>query len=912
MARPLALSPYDPPQQDQDQEQAQSHNQEQQHPKQQQSQPISLTLSRFSQDDCTASLVFCLKEVHRNQPTDPTTTASSSSINANQQQALAPWNSIYIPKHYRVPIPGQRQSSPGECDLVLKIFPRLSLPSQDSEPTTRPLDLVSPCDKCKTKKWDIFQIEGPDPAVPSPQRLLTFELHHGKRVLMSETVKNAGPGMVPEPILLDQSIANLSSSRTPKRKPSDELETVSASMPRNKRTTTMSLANLITDVAASLPSSPSPQTEGAFTPATSALEPSSPTAVVPLSPKSFERENNPDSIKDGNGPRKNSPSNDDHTPASWSYDNGEKGSRSGSERAEENNQNPTPITTSFSLIAPLPKHATKKRQEPPELSELGIGQRASANLHAAYVSSQLKERSKTNGGVLPAAVEPNPAKTKNGVVKVKPSHTCPEPDCEKSFSRLFNLRSHMRTHSKARPFVCQSCNFAFSRRHDRDRHAKKHLSEKPYKCIVCEATFVRQDALVRHLRMDGVQNTCMAAMEQRAVQLGENGNGYMLAATQQAHDEQEREDRRDADQRQQAAQTAQTASSRAPSPTTETARAVLKNEPAEPVRKREVLSEAERQKIIEGQKALEQLAAQQQQQQEEKQQQQQHRTPRSLTPPKASMESAESTIDTKAGAHVKEEPSSSSAPDRFVDRSNDQGSNDGPAEDYPGTMAYSSGSSQSRSFYPSPSLSHSRSHSQSQMSLHPEYAQPHQQHQTHQHYYHYPHPHQQSFQPPHHTSSHSYPHSHSDHGPHQHYHHYPPSSHGGHYDMGPGYPSHPHSAAPPPHVYLGPGSAPKPFPPGSHHYGGHPPHYGYPPEHRYYDRSHDHPAHSAVHESNGEDGYRSYGSREGGRHEKHRQPEEVPVEHGKAWTGEGDEEPVPDKGIYDAAMGLLNIRGAQW
>lgn len=28
---------------------------------------------------------------------------------------------------------------------------------------------------------------------------LTFELHHGKRILMSETVRNAGPGLFPEP-----------------------------------------------------------------------------------------------------------------------------------------------------------------------------------------------------------------------------------------------------------------------------------------------------------------------------------------------------------------------------------------------------------------------------------------------------------------------------------------------------------------------------------------------------------------------------------------------------------------------------------------------------------------------------------------------------------------------------------------
>lgn len=58
-------------------------------------QPITMSLSRFDSNDGTASLVFCLQDASAAQTT------------------LAPWNSIYIPKQYRVPIPGQRQSSPG-------------------------------------------------------------------------------------------------------------------------------------------------------------------------------------------------------------------------------------------------------------------------------------------------------------------------------------------------------------------------------------------------------------------------------------------------------------------------------------------------------------------------------------------------------------------------------------------------------------------------------------------------------------------------------------------------------------------------------------------------------------------------------------------------------------------------------
>lgn len=66
-------------------------------------QPITMSLSRFDSNDGTASLVFCLQDANAAQTT------------------LAPWNSIYIPKQYRVPIPGQRQSSPGTGHIPYQV-----------------------------------------------------------------------------------------------------------------------------------------------------------------------------------------------------------------------------------------------------------------------------------------------------------------------------------------------------------------------------------------------------------------------------------------------------------------------------------------------------------------------------------------------------------------------------------------------------------------------------------------------------------------------------------------------------------------------------------------------------------------------------------------------------------------------
>lgn len=128
MVRPPANStlphPHDLPQQQQHPDQ-----QLQQQPgqgegqQQQQSRPIiALTLSRFSEgDDCTAGLVFRLQDVGPHYQPDPV--AAAVGINS----PLAPWNSIYIPKHYRVPLPGQRQSSPGMDRCMNEMLERLHL-----------------------------------------------------------------------------------------------------------------------------------------------------------------------------------------------------------------------------------------------------------------------------------------------------------------------------------------------------------------------------------------------------------------------------------------------------------------------------------------------------------------------------------------------------------------------------------------------------------------------------------------------------------------------------------------------------------------------------------------------------------------------------------------------------------------
>ncbi|KAJ2063462.1 hypothetical protein GGI17_001678 [Coemansia sp. S146] len=77
-------------------------------------------------------------------------------------------------------------------------------------------------------------------------------------------------------------------------------------------------------------------------------------------------------------------------------------------------------------------------------------------------------------------------------------HKCEHSDCDKSFSRTYNLVSHLRTHSDERPYPCGQCEQRFSRNHDLKRHVKIHSRERPFICLVCLRTFARSDALARH------------------------------------------------------------------------------------------------------------------------------------------------------------------------------------------------------------------------------------------------------------------------------------------------------------------------------------------------------------------------------------------------------------------------------
>ncbi|KAI8833908.1 hypothetical protein BC829DRAFT_348280, partial [Chytridium lagenaria] len=74
---------------------------------------------------------------------------------------------------------------------------------------------------------------------------------------------------------------------------------------------------------------------------------------------------------------------------------------------------------------------------------------------------------------------------------------CPIPFCTKSFSRSYNLKSHLVSHSTNRTFSCGVCARTFLRKHDMLRHEKLHEGKKAC-CAGCGKQFARHDGLKRH------------------------------------------------------------------------------------------------------------------------------------------------------------------------------------------------------------------------------------------------------------------------------------------------------------------------------------------------------------------------------------------------------------------------------
>ncbi len=72
--------------------------------------------------------------------------------------------------------------------------------------------------------------------------------------------------------------------------------------------------------------------------------------------------------------------------------------------------------------------------------------------------------------------------------------------CDKQFSRLDNLQTHMRIHTGECPYRCEVCGKQFSLSHHLKTHMRIHTGECPYRCEVCGKQFSDNSYFNKHKR----------------------------------------------------------------------------------------------------------------------------------------------------------------------------------------------------------------------------------------------------------------------------------------------------------------------------------------------------------------------------------------------------------------------------
>lgn len=165
----------------------------------------------------------------------------------------------------------------------------------------------------------------------------------------------------------------------------------------------------------------------------------------------------------------------------------------------------------------------------PESAAMQQPAASSSSRRSRSVSSSSRSRSRSRSTSRDYILElAAPTQTNKRVQKHPSAFACTL--CDKRFTRAYNLRSHLRTHTDERPFVCTVCGKAFARQHDRKRHEALHSGEKKFECRGvlsdgstvwgCGRKFARADALGRHFRTEAGRECIRPLLEEEEKEKG--------------------------------------------------------------------------------------------------------------------------------------------------------------------------------------------------------------------------------------------------------------------------------------------------------------------------------------------------------------------------------------------------------